>query len=166
MSCWHNELVQTNKILILVTKINSCWVQVVFQKKFVTFSLCFYQIMETFLKGCGLQKAEEFEFGSCFHMSCSPILFPFLNFCNLIARNTDCFLFVKILWLIIYCIQFLFPFKQTLPGARVSGGLSNFSFSFRGMETIREAMHSVFLYHAIKVNNQVIRHERRCLMTS
>ena len=50
------------------------------------------------------------------------------------------------------CIQFLFPFKQTLPGARVSGGLSNFSFSFRGMETIREAMHSVFLYHAIKVN--------------
>jgi 5-methyltetrahydrofolate--homocysteine methyltransferase len=39
--------------------------------------------------------------------------------------------------------------KQKLPGARISGGLSNISFSFRGMETIREAMHSVFLYHAI-----------------
>ncbi|XP_069340672.1 methionine synthase isoform X2 [Eulemur rufifrons] len=40
--------------------------------------------------------------------------------------------------------------KDTLPGARVSGGLSNLSFSFRGMEAIREAMHGVFLYHAIK----------------
>ncbi|BFZ11644.1 hypothetical protein BsWGS_14683 [Bradybaena similaris] len=40
--------------------------------------------------------------------------------------------------------------KKTLPGARVSGGVSNFSFSFRGMEAVREAMHSVFLYHAIK----------------
>ncbi|KAH3854032.1 hypothetical protein DPMN_096571, partial [Dreissena polymorpha] len=40
--------------------------------------------------------------------------------------------------------------KETLPGARVSGGVSNFSFSFRGKETVREAMHSVFLYHAIK----------------
>ncbi|CAG8568101.1 1896_t:CDS:10, partial [Acaulospora morrowiae] len=40
--------------------------------------------------------------------------------------------------------------KQNLPGAKVSGGVSNFSFSFRGMEKIREAMHSVFLYHAIK----------------
>lgn len=40
--------------------------------------------------------------------------------------------------------------KRTLPGARVSGGLSNLSFSFRGMEAIREAMHGVFLYHAIK----------------
>ncbi|XP_058880849.1 methionine synthase isoform X2 [Acipenser ruthenus] len=40
--------------------------------------------------------------------------------------------------------------KETLPGARVSGGLSNLSFSFRGMEVIREAMHGVFLYHAIK----------------
>lgn len=63
-------------------------------------------------------------------------------------------------------IKFIFPFKQTLPGARVSGGLSNFSFSFRGMETIREAMHSVFLYHAIKVNNQVFRHKWQCFMTS
>ncbi|XP_033734273.1 methionine synthase-like [Pecten maximus] len=40
--------------------------------------------------------------------------------------------------------------KKHLPGARVSGGVSNFSFSFRGMEAVREAMHSVFLYHAIK----------------
>uniref|UniRef100_A0A4W3IM47 Methionine synthase n=1 Tax=Callorhinchus milii TaxID=7868 RepID=A0A4W3IM47_CALMI len=40
--------------------------------------------------------------------------------------------------------------KEKLPGARVSGGLSNLSFSFRGMEAIREAMHGVFLYHAIK----------------
>ncbi|CAL4066678.1 unnamed protein product [Meganyctiphanes norvegica] len=39
--------------------------------------------------------------------------------------------------------------KETCVGARVSGGVSNFSFSFRGMELIREAMHSVFLYHAI-----------------
>ena len=46
-----------------------------------------------------------------------------------------------------------FIFQQTLPGARVSGGVSNFSFSFRGMEAVREAMHSVFLYHAIKVGN-------------
>ncbi|KAB0383360.1 hypothetical protein FD755_005277, partial [Muntiacus reevesi] len=40
--------------------------------------------------------------------------------------------------------------QETLPGAKVSGGLSNLSFSFRGMEAIREAMHGVFLYHAIK----------------
>ncbi|ROI83800.1 Methionine synthase [Anabarilius grahami] len=40
--------------------------------------------------------------------------------------------------------------KENLPGARVSGGLSNLSFSFRGMEVIREAMHGAFLYHAIK----------------
>ncbi|XP_071516049.1 methionine synthase-like isoform X2 [Panulirus ornatus] len=40
--------------------------------------------------------------------------------------------------------------KATCPEARVSGGVSNFSFSFRGKEVIREAMHSVFLYHAIK----------------
>ena len=33
----------------------------------------------------------------------------------------------------------------------MSGGLSNLSFSFRGMDVIREAMHSVFLYHAIQV---------------
>lgn len=41
--------------------------------------------------------------------------------------------------------------KENLPGAKVSGGLSNVSFSFRGNDTVREAMHSVFLYHAIKV---------------
>jgi 5-methyltetrahydrofolate--homocysteine methyltransferase len=40
--------------------------------------------------------------------------------------------------------------KANLPGAHVSGGVSNLSFSFRGNETVREAMHSVFLYHAIK----------------
>ncbi|XP_053567860.1 methionine synthase isoform X2 [Bombina bombina] len=41
--------------------------------------------------------------------------------------------------------------KETLKGAKISGGLSNLSFSFRGMEVIREAMHGVFLYHAIKI---------------
>ena len=40
--------------------------------------------------------------------------------------------------------------KQNLPLAKVSGGVSNISFSFRGNNTIREAMHSAFLYHAIK----------------
>lgn len=40
--------------------------------------------------------------------------------------------------------------KQHLPGARVSGGVSNLSFSFRGNDYIREAMHAVFLYHAIR----------------
>src|SRR4030095_15436567 len=36
------------------------------------------------------------------------------------------------------------------PGCKVSGGVSNISFSFRGNNVVREAMHSVFLYHAIK----------------
>ncbi len=40
--------------------------------------------------------------------------------------------------------------RQTLPHAHVSGGVSNLSFSFRGNEPVREAMHAVFLYHAIK----------------
>jgi 5-methyltetrahydrofolate--homocysteine methyltransferase len=40
--------------------------------------------------------------------------------------------------------------KQNLPYAKVSGGVSNISFSFRGNNTVREAMHSAFLYHAIK----------------
>ncbi|MBI3618065.1 MAG: methionine synthase [Candidatus Omnitrophica bacterium] len=40
--------------------------------------------------------------------------------------------------------------KKTLPHCRVSGGVSNVSFSFRGNDALREAMHSVFLYHAIK----------------
>ena len=39
--------------------------------------------------------------------------------------------------------------KQHLPGAHISGGVSNLSFSFRGNDYIREAMHAVFLYHAI-----------------
>lgn len=39
--------------------------------------------------------------------------------------------------------------RQNLPGAHVSGGVSNLSFSFRGNEPVREAMHTVFLYHAI-----------------
>ena len=40
--------------------------------------------------------------------------------------------------------------RQNLPHAHVSGGVSNLSFAFRGNERVREAMHSVFLYHAIK----------------
>lgn len=40
--------------------------------------------------------------------------------------------------------------KKNLPGAHVSGGVSNLSFSFRGNNDIREAMHAVFLYHAIQ----------------
>ncbi|MBV6479627.1 MAG: Methionine synthase [Ignavibacteria bacterium] len=40
--------------------------------------------------------------------------------------------------------------KENLPGAQVSGGVSNISFSFRGNNVVREAMHSAFLYHAIK----------------
>ncbi len=40
--------------------------------------------------------------------------------------------------------------KKNLPHAKVSGGISNLSFSFRGINKVREAMHSVFLYHAIK----------------
>lgn len=41
--------------------------------------------------------------------------------------------------------------KQNLPLAKISGGVSNLSFSFRGNEPVRRAMHSAFLYHAIKV---------------
>jgi 5-methyltetrahydrofolate--homocysteine methyltransferase len=40
--------------------------------------------------------------------------------------------------------------KDTLPGARVSGGVSNVSFSFRGNNPVREAMHTAFLYHGIR----------------
>ncbi|XP_037751226.1 methionine synthase isoform X3 [Chelonia mydas] len=53
----------------------------------------------------------------------------------------------------LYAINFISAaktIKETLLGAKISGGLSNLSFSFRGMEAIREAMHGVFLYHAIK----------------
>ena len=40
--------------------------------------------------------------------------------------------------------------KQSCPGALISGGVSNISFSFRGQDRVREAIHSVFLYHAIR----------------
>jgi 5-methyltetrahydrofolate--homocysteine methyltransferase len=40
--------------------------------------------------------------------------------------------------------------KRECPGARVSGGISNVSFAFRGNDTVREAMHAAFLYHAIR----------------
>ena len=40
--------------------------------------------------------------------------------------------------------------KQSCPGALISGGVSNISFSFRGQDRVREAIHSVFLYHAVK----------------
>ncbi|MEP3244590.1 MAG: methionine synthase [Sneathiella sp.] len=40
--------------------------------------------------------------------------------------------------------------KQTLPGAKISGGVSNMSFSLRGNNAMREAMHAVFLYHAVQ----------------
>jgi len=52
-----------------------------------------------------------------------------------------------------YAVNFLRAtewIKENLPYARVSGGISNLSFSFRGTDKIREAMHSVFLFHAIK----------------
>src|SRR6202012_32596 len=40
--------------------------------------------------------------------------------------------------------------KHNLPGAKISGGVSNVSFSFRGNDPAREAIHTVFLYHAIR----------------
>src|SRR4029079_2399973 len=40
--------------------------------------------------------------------------------------------------------------KETCPGVHISGGVSNLSFSFRGNNHVREAMHSAFLYHAMK----------------
>ena len=52
-----------------------------------------------------------------------------------------------------YGVEFLdatAQIKNLCPGAKISGGVSNFSFSFRGFDRVREAMHSVFLYHAIK----------------
>jgi 5-methyltetrahydrofolate--homocysteine methyltransferase len=52
-----------------------------------------------------------------------------------------------------YAVDFLEAtrwIKSNLPGARVSGGVSNISFSFRGNNTVREAMHAAFLYHAIR----------------
>jgi len=52
-----------------------------------------------------------------------------------------------------YAVEFIEAvrwIKQHLPGAKISGGVSNVSFSFRGNEPVREAIHTVFLYHAIK----------------
>lgn len=52
-----------------------------------------------------------------------------------------------------YAVDFLKSItwiKRHLPLARVSGGISNLSFSFRGNDVLRETMHSVFLYHAVK----------------
>ena len=40
--------------------------------------------------------------------------------------------------------------KERCPGVRTSGGISNLSFSFRGNDVVREAMHAAFLYHAIR----------------
>ncbi|MGB8527638.1 MAG: vitamin B12 dependent-methionine synthase activation domain-containing protein, partial [Rhodoplanes sp.] len=45
--------------------------------------------------------------------------------------------------------------RQNLPHAHISGGVSNLSFSFRGNETVRAAMHSVFLYHAIQAGMEM-----------
>ena len=50
----------------------------------------------------------------------------------------------------IYFINACRRIKEVCPGVRISGGVSNISFSFRGMEKLREAFHSVFLFHAIK----------------
>ncbi|HEX9512094.1 MAG TPA: methionine synthase [Puia sp.] len=47
-------------------------------------------------------------------------------------------------------IESIKEIKQKMPLTRISGGVSNMSFSFRGNDTVREAMHSVFLYYAIK----------------
>ena len=50
----------------------------------------------------------------------------------------------------IYYIEAVRQIKATCPGALISGGVSNLSFSFRGNDVVREAMHSAFLYHAIQ----------------
>eukprot|EP00043_Microstomoeca_roanoka_P010840 m.102437 g.102437 ORF g.102437 m.102437 type:complete len:1263 (-) comp15016_c2_seq1:114-3902(-) len=52
-----------------------------------------------------------------------------------------------------YAINFvnaIKPIREQCPGSHISGGVSNLSFSFRGMDLVRDAMHSVFLYHAIQ----------------
>lgn len=49
-----------------------------------------------------------------------------------------------------YFIEATKQIKVTCPGVKISGGVSNISFSFRGNDKVREAMHSAFLYHAIK----------------
>jgi len=50
----------------------------------------------------------------------------------------------------VHFINAISEIKRTCPGSRISGGVSNLSFSFRGQNRIREALHTVFLYHAIK----------------
>ncbi len=50
----------------------------------------------------------------------------------------------------LYFIEATKQIKQNCPGALISGGVSNVSFSYRGNDTVREAMHSAFLYHAIQ----------------
>src|SRR5215471_19326518 len=50
----------------------------------------------------------------------------------------------------VYFIEATRQIKETLPLAKVSGGISNISFSFRGNNVVRDAMHSAFLYHAIR----------------
>ncbi|KAJ3034843.1 hypothetical protein HDV00_004606 [Rhizophlyctis rosea] len=52
-----------------------------------------------------------------------------------------------------YAVEFIevcYMIKKHLPNAKISGGVSNLSFSFRGKEVLRQAMHSVFLYHTVK----------------
>ncbi|MBK9582134.1 MAG: methionine synthase [Saprospiraceae bacterium] len=50
----------------------------------------------------------------------------------------------------IYFIEATRQIKEACPGVKISGGVSNISFSFRGNDKVREAMHAAFLYHAIK----------------
>ena len=52
--------------------------------------------------------------------------------------------------------------KANLPGAKVSGGISNVSFSFRGNNPVREAIHAVFLFHAIRAGPRHGHRQRRC----
>jgi 5-methyltetrahydrofolate--homocysteine methyltransferase len=57
-----------------------------------------------------------------------------------------------------YAVNFILAtdwIKKNLPFAKVSGGISNLSFSFRGTDPVREAMHSVFLYHSIKAGQDM-----------
>lgn len=52
-----------------------------------------------------------------------------------------------------YAVEFINAagaLRKECPGCHISGGLSNLSFGFRGLNALRDAMHSVFLYHAIK----------------
>lgn len=51
----------------------------------------------------------------------------------------------------IYFLDAIKKIKELMPGCKISGGISNLSFSFRGNEPIRQAMHSAFLYHAIQI---------------